>query len=1061
MSIRLVACPHPFRTDRLILETEPKSLSELFAELHSPLPIERARFMIGDRVTTDISEVPPDGSIVIIKVVPAGADNATQRTGKGEFWAGLGLAVLGVILLPAGIGASLVGAGVSMMLSGVILYNTDMPKAPGASQPDPSLHGSRNRHDPDGPVLLLLGRHLLAPDHAAVPFTSISDDKQYLHQLFCVGYSDVAVEADSFKIGDTPIGKYSEVSPVEILSAGEQSAYYPVVCKEVSIGRTLKHTGEAGGSGAIVQRTMADARKIGIDIAFPRGLVKYNSDGDKQSRSVDIRAYYKKWSEPDTAYQLMGTWNGSGSTVVSAATTKTLRRVIEKVLDNAGPEGADYCPERQYDVKLDRVTADFSDSDIVDEVAWGSLRSFRADRPVDPAWQPKLCLIGVKIRASEQLSGIIDQFNLVAQTRVRDYSGSGSGPAAWTPALTSNPASLYLYLLTGQPNPQPVTDDRIDWPALEAWHTWCAEHGYECNAVLSSDQPRDQILAGIAACGRALPAKIDGIHTVILDAERPTPVQLITPRNSWGFSACKAFPDQPHALKVAFKNASLGWQDDERIVYDSGYNADGSGGLLAATKFQSVDGWGITAADLAHLKGRYLLACSRLRPESFSLYMDFEYTPCTRGDRVLFSHDVLLVGLARGLLKALTTGEGGAVTAIEVDQVLIMEDGKTYGLTIRKTDESFLSCRLLTEPGTHTTVIPEEPILAADAPAAGDLFAFGEWGLITEDCIISGIEPGEDHSAKLALVAYAPEIFGIDDPAYVIPPHNPKISLQGDLSGPPQITTLYDPAAAVRDLTERAASSAANIVVRPTYEQLQGGYTAGGGVEVPAVPVIQAMPAGKRANRIWADLQANLTNFGRLEFQVTRNQVSWYSIPTAAPIIDWKGVLDGLTVAVPDGAQVIQACIPPDGTAAAPVAYPLYYRARRVTKANVVSGWSAVVEATFSLVETGDYAARSLYVDAFIGNQMRALVARLGKIIAEDIEVTSVQEIDPDALLASEVQFPQDAEAAWMCRDGRGVAGAIHHWHLDGSLADAVGSDTLTGTPTYEAGKAGQAAKRR
>jgi hypothetical protein len=144
----------------------------------------------------------------------------------------------------------------------------------------------------------------------------------------------------------------------------------------------------------------------------------------------------------------------------------------------------------------------------------------------------------------------VDQFNLIAQTKVLDYNGAGTGIASWTVRKTSNPASLFLYALTSTyVSTQPVSLSRVDFPSLEEWHAFCANSGYECNAVISSDMTRDQLLDAICTTGRASWHKSQGKYVVVVDKERSSPTQLFSHRNSTNFSASKEFPEQPHALK--------------------------------------------------------------------------------------------------------------------------------------------------------------------------------------------------------------------------------------------------------------------------------------------------------------------------------------------------------------------------------------------------------------------------------------------------------------------------------------------------------------------------------
>ncbi|MCF7947203.1 MAG: hypothetical protein K9M94_01275, partial [Spirochaetia bacterium] len=891
--------------------------------------------------------------------------------------------------------AGMIGSGISMMAAGYTLYNMEFPTPQSRenTEQDPSIRGSRNRANRGGPVPLILGRHLITPDHGALPFTSVDGQSQFLHQLFVIGYNDLVVETDTMKIGDTPVDQYHDVSPVEVITDGSLSAYYGEICKETNVGREIKNQLSGGGSGAIVQTTPSGTRRIGVDIAFPRGLVKYNEENDKKNRSVDVRAYYKPHGAADTEYQLLGYWDGS-STVVTASQVTTLRRSLEKSLDNADETGADWHPDRQYDVKLERVTADTTDSRYIDSVYWGSLRAFIPDPPISDDMRPELCIVGLKVKASDQFQGTVDQFNCVAQTRILNYRGptAGSGPSAWSLELTSNPASMYLYVLTSHINSRPVSYDRIDWPTLESWHQWCDEHGYEVNAVISREQPRDKLLQAICTAGRAHPGRIDGKYTVILDAERATPIQHFTPRNSWGFSGQKEFPEKPHALKVSFINADMGWQSDERIVYDEGYNAYGSGGLTPASRFQKVDGWGITSPEQAWKTGRYMLAVTRLRPEIFSINVDIEHLVCTRGDRVLVSHDVPLYGIASGRITTLTADGSGYITHLGVDELLSMEDGKTYGLTIRRSDGTFLTAQLVTAAGDWYEVGLSSPVAPAESPSTGDLFSYGEWGRETVDMIITGIEPAEEMSAKLTMVEYAPGIFGIDDPSYEIPLYDPKITKPGDKYEPPKIIDIYNPAADIKDISDKATATAAASV---SYSDLEIGYEnpVSGSTIIPEnVAQFLAQAYGTAAILLVWDRQLNLTNCAGYELSVSETgnpSDDWY--PPRFDGVHWREDTPGVYF-VPFGIErFIHNDIPPVGSlegeeeyAEDPQPRHLYYRIRQVTKQGGRSpGWT-YSDAPMSLLPSRVIAKDTIAANHIKAGVIEALVGQFENLALSD-----------------------------------------------------------------------------
>lgn len=88
------------------------------------------------------------------------------------------------------------------------------------------------------------------------------------------------------------------------------------------------------------------------------------------------------------------------------------------------------------------------------------------------------------------------------------------------------------------------------------------------------------------------------------------------------------------------------------------------------------------------MRSREHYATAQLRPESYSQSTDVAWVACSRGDMVRMAHDVLLVGLKPGRIKAIVDdGEDPPVNAVGagVDEPLDMEEvpaGTELGLAI-------------------------------------------------------------------------------------------------------------------------------------------------------------------------------------------------------------------------------------------------------------------------------------------------------------------------------------------------------------------------------------------
>lgn len=462
----------------------------------------------------------------------------------------------------------------------------------------------------------------------------------------------------------------------------------------------------------------------------------------------------------------------SGSLTVTASQSGLLRRSLTWAV-----------PRGQYDVRVRRTEPLGGDDqdEYIDEAFWTALRSIRNDSPVK---KDGLALVALRIKASDQLNGVVDNFNLVAQTICPDYD---TATGQWLERATSNPASLFRFILQHPGNKRPIDDGAINLEELAAFHDHCRTLGLEYNGVIADRLTVYDACQEVLAAGRGSPAFRDGKYTVVWDRVQTTPRQLFTPRNTYGYSVRRIFPDPPHALRIRFTNADAGYVPDERIVLDDGYAVVDEDGvardafgveaptLPIASKFDDLSLPGVVTGTEAFKHGRYFLAVSRLRPEEHTFSCDFEHLAVTRGDMILLAHDVPRLGLTWGRVQQLILDAGGNIAGVDLDEQVTMDAGDSYRLVVRLADGSIVARQVVTAEGVTHRVMFDSPFLPGPgAPEAGDLAAFGRFGHETRELVVKSIAMSGLH-ATITAVDHAPAVHLADQGA--IPPWDPDISL--------------------------------------------------------------------------------------------------------------------------------------------------------------------------------------------------------------------------------------------------------------------------------------------
>jgi hypothetical protein len=223
---------------------------------------------------------------------------------------------------------------------------------------------------------------------------------------------------------------------------------------------------------------------------------------------------------------------------------------------------------------------------------------------------------------------------------------------------------------------------------------------------------------------------------------------------------------------------------------------------------------------------------------------------------------------------------------------------------------------------------------------------------------------------------------------------------------------------------------------RPTYTEVQDGYTAGGGVIVPTAPTLTVSSFFKSTALKWTK-QNNLTNLNYYEVQVSDDESDWYSLEFDGS--DWKDTLDAVTIVYTT--YLTHSNLPFVVSGETPSGKTLYYRVRSKTKAAVASDWSSSVSTTTSVIDYGDLADEAI---------VSRVLAATALSWPEDAKIYYPMD-EMDGLALKEVKGGYDGTLTGF--------GAVAEYHFDGDVTDETGTYDGTATDiTYDTGVVGQAA---
>jgi hypothetical protein len=696
---------------------------------------------------------PKPGQIVSIAIKPP---KGAGPLSTGNLFADIGL---GVLFFPYGVSL--------LATAGFGLLSPEPTSSPTAGKQSYTITGTRNEMAQVGqPIPFVAGRWAkVFPLHIAQAYAAWEGETQYLHALLSPGWGPVKIE--NLKIGDVPFAEFPGLTYQVREGRDNDTAVslYPRVVHEAlgePHGQPIQVTNKDGPFRAQVGDP--DVTMLEFELTWPQGLFRFGeSSGKRHPMTVQVKLEYRALPS--------GSWTTLVQGSVTAETQNSLRRSWS-VAVSANPAG--------WEGQVTRITADIDESRIQSDFYWTSFRGRTQDEPVH---QLGLAKIAIKVPASQNAQGMLDQISCTCTRYAPNWNGS-----SWVEAASANPATVYRSIAqhARANRGEFFPDSRLDLPALQAWHVRCAAAGRTFGQVFSDDGTMLDRLRLVASAGRASYSTIDGKLSIVEDIERTQYVQAITPHNSSGFVKRQSFRRLPHAVRVGFYDEAKECTRQEITVYADGYNG------ATATIFDDLDltQRGITLSQRAWEEGRFFLAEQYYRRWTASQEMDLEHITARRGELVSFMHPAALLGIASGRIKA-TTISGSNTTSIAIEGAVTMEVGHSYGVRIRSTaaDGSLqlVQIALATIAGRRSALTFQSPLpLATLNVAAGDLYQYGETSKVAVDCIIKSITPSGPRTATVEVMPHAqPQINNSISGA--MDPYDPQITIpQGQGKPPPK-----------------------------------------------------------------------------------------------------------------------------------------------------------------------------------------------------------------------------------------------------------------------------------
>lgn len=610
----------------------------------------------------------------------------------------------------------------------------------------PNLQLRQNVARLGSPIPEVFGRHLWFPDLAGPAFYDYPDGVQRLTYPLAASMGEIEVE--TARMGELEIYANGEVTvdgvEIEILPPGTPSLLYPdyVDVNTSVVGVQLIYdVSLAWGPSYYVGSETQGVTALEVNLEFPQGLGRINSDGKTVKHSVHVQIRYREVDDTNVAL-------GSYAYLVDEELEASeLRKAVRFTRTVPG------LTRGRYEVNariLDEQ--DYADTRIRNDSLWTGLRGFSSGQFSDD----EATIIIVRIEQTSSIAASTQsRFNITA-TRKLPHWEAGTG---WTaPQTTRSIAAGISHLLRSENLVgYGYSNERIDIAKLWALETTWAARGDKLDGILDERRDWRELLDEMLRVGRAKHIDLGGYITFWRDEPQTVPSHTFHGGNirkgSFRYHYRAPQPSDADYLLIQYFDPDAGDQQPTILV-----SATGGTGASGEVQGGPVRFPWVSQLTQARQMALHMHAEFHYRRKRFTVGVEDEGKMVVQGQLIPVSHPMLGLGQFAHVVNLETDGGtylvldrpmdwGGSDHEVQVTA----PDGSVWGpvAVTREATATSVGERLLldaaelaaTETATGLTVAE---VLELGTNRNRPSLVFGAEGELTADCIVIKAEAEED-----------------------------------------------------------------------------------------------------------------------------------------------------------------------------------------------------------------------------------------------------------------------------------------------------------------------------
>lgn len=592
------------------------------------------------------------------------------------------------------------------------------------------------------PIPVVYGKHKMGGRRIQA-FTKLEADHDYLYLLLLLCEGEI-LDIQDIEINGQPVDNYQDVTTWKRYGTAGQTS---IPDFQDNVLQTTQGNLRLDVNPDFAEYTSGNrVEKLRFKVICPVGLYHYVG-GVYQYTNVNLRFQFKPigegWGGPNTV-DLLRTISGNKES--------TLR--FEWTFDTPT---FDY-----YDVRVWRWEANREDEAIHNITNLASITEIDLENNT----YPNCALLGIKIRATYQLSGSIPDVTCTVYGR-KVLDNIPIAATGWT----DNPAWCLYDLLTDTRYGAGayITPDKLDLQSFQDVADLCdtvvndgfggTEKQHILNLVIDSRQRTLDLMNHIAATFRALIYYTDGKIVLFQDQAALPVAQLFTrgnikqdPKIVWQYSDRNTLYN---SCEVEFLDESRRYERNSIVVPLT----EGLSGPDLEPK-KTLSFYGCTRMSQAVRETRLALRKAHKENIVISFEAMIDAVHCRPGDVIWLGHEVPETA---GDLSGRIVDYGNDYVVL--DRSFNIEAGKTYDIALTLANDTVEEVRVTNTAGETSVIQLNETFAALGAnPRDASPYVIGESAFTKEEYRILSIQRKNDHDVQITAVKRDSSVFDdLDD----------------------------------------------------------------------------------------------------------------------------------------------------------------------------------------------------------------------------------------------------------------------------------------------------------